>query len=828
MAIRLQTNPTGLIARQNFSGNLFFLSDSVRKLSSGLRVNKTADDPISVNLARQFDSQALGLGQAAKNANDGVSAMQVVDNSLSQAMEILSLAQDKAIAAAKDNMDADRRTVIQSDITKLLTEIDQLVDAASFHDVPLLNGNYTNKTFQIGAAAGETLSASLPAARQNRIGALQTGEMTFTSSVGGQVHLQLVNQANNETIGVNSVSLAYDNDPDHGMGALAAAINAYTETTGIAAQAVVESQSGVAITAGTTPSAFAINGVPIGAVTVSNLDSDGRLLTAINGKTRSHGVTAALSSDGALLLSASDGRAIAVSGSGGAIGFTDAEMTTFGFTRILQNGPYNLNLTDSAAGLAVAFSPTMRLAGPVTTTMDSTLTRNSVLGSSSTLTAGWTAGFDLSGADMNGNISNTTQASTLTVGSILASGSLIAASSILGGTITLSEALPSATQTVLRAGSQLASGSVISRGSYLNNTINTTGGTLLAGQILSGNVTLSGGLTLGRDMLLVAGSSLATGSTLTAYSQTGGDVRLNGRLTMSQEMTLAAGSTIQDSDGVTLIAGGSTIGGVARLAAGATLTVTDAMLVKRGSTLTASSQLALGSTIGGAVVLAGDHTSSQDLSLAAGSILTAGSIIKSGTTLTNDLETTSGQLSAGMVTNQDVSTIGVNTLAFAMTLKKGSRLADGSTLAANSKNESAVAISQELSLRLNDISVLTKDDSTIAVKVIETAMTDLNTIRQQAAAISDQMVGIAAVQGGTRDLLNGAKSKLLAVDFGEEAMNFTRMEMLIRTSSFALTQANAVPGNAFMVLQGGGESKANQFFIAALTRMITDKGGVTS
>lgn len=821
MAISLQSNPTGQIARQNFSGNLFVLSESVRKLSSGLRVNKTADDSISVSRARQFESQGLGLGQVVKNANDGISAMQVVDNSLAAAMDILGDIQNKAVAATQDDQTAVGRLSLQSDVEKLLGELDHLVDAATFHNLPLLTGTYTDKSFQIAPVSGAVLSASLPSSRQYEIGQLRSGEMTISSStLGGQVNLQLVNQGSGEAISIRSVTLAYDNDPDNGMGGLAAAINGYAASTGISAQAVVESESGSVLTAGTVADAFAVNGVKIGAVVALAGDSDGSLLTAINAKTSSHGVAASLSETGALVLTSLDGRAIKVSNSGGALGFTDSEMTTFGFTRILQSGPYDLSLSDSAVGLAVAFSPTMQLASALTTSIDSTLTANSILGGSSTLASGWTAGLEIVGVDLSGNIS-TTEDSILAAGSVLASDSVLAASTTLGGTVTLGAAVATEEVTILRAGSILVSGSVIERGSYLTNAVNSTSGTMAAGQILTTDVTVSNSLTLAKDMLLFSGSVLAAGASLATASQIGGEVQLDGAMTISQEMTLAAGSTIQDSDGVTVLAAGSTVGGGAQLA-GADLTTTEAMLLKAGSTLTGSSELAFGSTIGGAVVVAGPHTASQDLSLAAGSIIKAGSTIKSGTVLTNDLLTTSGLLSAGTTTGQDYQTLGDNSVGVAMTLNNGSTLAGGSTLAANSRNETVVELGQETSLRLSDIAVATKDGATVAVKVIEAAMADLNRIRRQAAAISDQLTGIASVQGGAMDIMDGAKAKLLDVDFGEETVNFTRMEMLIRSSSFALTQANSLPGNVFNIMQGGGEREANQFFIAALNRLLTD------
>ncbi len=819
MTIRLQTNPTGQIARQNFTANLFFLSDSVHKLSSGLRVNTTAADPVSVTLASQLDSRAQGLGQAARNANDGVAAMQVVDNSLAMGKDILATVLTKAQAATRDDLTSQERSSLQSDINKLLGELDQLVGATSYHDLPLLNGAYSNKTFQVGALPGESVGVSLPVVSQYRIGQLSTGEMTITASRGGQVNLRLVNQGNDQAISIGSLTLALANDPDQGMGGLARAINAHAETTGISARAEVASQSGAPLTAGTTPEGLSINGVAIGAVVVREGDRDARLQNAINAKSSSHGVVAEVTATGALRLTAPDDRPIAVSGSAGTVGFTDAEMTTFGYIRLLQPGPYRLSLTDSAAGLAVAFSPTLQLAAPMATTLDSTLTRDSILGGNSTLAAGWEAGLELSAADLNGAIS-TTLTSTLRPGSVLAVGSVLAAASTLGGGVTLAAALSTTQETVLRTGSRLASGSLIKQGSYLTNALVSTAGPLAAGQILGADATLAADLTLTRDMLLFGGSLMEAGSALAEASRSGGELTLGAPMTVNQEMTLTSGSTIAVVDEVTKLAAGSRIGGEGQLAGG-DLRLTQAMVLKADSTLSATSELALGSTIGGVAVLAGEQSASVDLYLAGGSIIAAGSQLKSGTLLTNALITTSGVIAAGTTITEDQVTVGGNTLTLAMTLRQGSVLAQDSTLAAQSSNETPVQLSGERSLRLHAISVLTRDDAAVAVAVTEAAMAEVEGTRRQAAGIADQLTGLARVQAGASALLETARAKTLAVDFMAEAENYTRMEMLIRASSFAVTQANAVPTNVFAIMQGGSVERANQFFINSLNRMLT-------
>ena len=73
MALRINTNIAALNAHKNMVKNDNGLSASLEKLSSGLRINKAADDASGMSIADSLKSQALGLGQAVRNANDGIS-----------------------------------------------------------------------------------------------------------------------------------------------------------------------------------------------------------------------------------------------------------------------------------------------------------------------------------------------------------------------------------------------------------------------------------------------------------------------------------------------------------------------------------------------------------------------------------------------------------------------------------------------------------------------------------------------------------------------------------------------------------------------------------
>lgn len=812
MTIRAYTQST-FSTLNNFSRNVSSLADSIEKLSSGLRVNKTADDPPTVVISDQLNAQALSLGQASQNANDAVSISQIVGTAVDESIDIVNNIKTKAAQAASDSQTSSGRNTLQEDINKLLEELDLIVNSANYNDHSLLDGGFTSKIFQVGAKSGETMSLNVASARKNQVGGLGTGQLSLTTE-GGDVSLSVTNSSLAKTLSIAGLTMAFDNTSSHSLAAVADAINKYSDTTNISAQAVVESSSNAAIQAGTTAADFAINGVNIGAVTVLANDSDARLVTGINAKTSSHGIIASTNSSGQLQFTSSDGRAIKVSGLDAVL--PGENLSTFGYVQIYQQGSQDLAFSDLSQGMAVSFSSNLKMAGDVTTIVDSNLAFGSVLGGTSTLTAGWQAGMTLSGTDLNGDIS-TTADSSLLAGSVLASGSTVAAKSILGGTAYNAQSVNSTSVNFLKSGSLIKSASVIQSGTYLTNDISTSGGTISAGTILTANETLNADATISKDMMLLSGSVVASGSTLAAGSYLGGAIVLSGSTSISTDMSLMSGSNIVDQDGVTVIATGSTVGGALTMAA-ANLSVEQTMLVKAGSILNGSTELATGSTIGGITILNGNHTATADIYLAANSIMASGSTVRSGTTLTNDLVTTAGLVAAGQTTGQDYLTVGTNNVTNAMTLKSGSILSSGSTMTANSKNEAGFKLGNEAGLRLNDLNVLTQKDATTAMAIADAALADLGRIKAAAGAAQDQFLGVSTVTGGIQNNILAARSKMLDLDFANEAVNFSKMQILVQASSFALTQANARPGNVLPILQGGvTNDKTNQFFISAAT-----------
>nr|MDA3832376.1 flagellin [Spirochaetales bacterium] len=628
---------------------------------------------------------------------------------------------------------------------------------------------------------------------------VQSAKLSITNTTGGSVQLRFTNNSGGESLSLHSVQVEYANDIEKSMQAVAGDINKFKDQTGISARAVVESTGSDAVQAGTTSSTFTINGVGLGTVTSVANDSDGALTNAINNKTSSTGVTAAITSSGQLQLS-SDGRPIEVTGAGDALSASDAgSVSTFGHIQLYQRGSYSLDMDDLSSGLAVSFTSNLDFSGTMTSTIDSTLTATSVLGATSTLTSGFSVGAILTDSTLNGNIT-TTATSTLKAATALSATSILAKDSDFGGSGVSSNEVTSTGTSLLAAGSILISGSTLAAGTYLTNDISTAGGPVVAGTTLTVATTTNADTLMTNAMLLQSGSILGAGSTFAQDSTVGGDVTLASTMTLSQEMSLLAGSTIVDGAGLSL-AVGSTIGGAATIA-GSDVTLTSSMTLKAGSVLSATSSLATGSAIGGAVTLNGAHIANADLSLAVDTVLAAGTVLEQGTELTNDIVTTLGTIAAGTVLGQDYTTQGVNTLLFSQTVKSGSILADTSVLAANSGGGASTELTEEAMSRLTNLSVLTQEDAQAAMEIADAALADLSAIRSDIGATQNQFTSAVSYLSVSKLNLESATSSIMDVDLAEESMIFARMQVLTQTGAFALSQANVMSENVLSLFQG--------------------------
>ena len=183
MGFRINTNIGAMNAHRNATQNNIGLDKSLTSLSSGLRINKAADDSAGLAIANQLSAQSEGLGQAVKNANDGIGMIQTADGALEEYGNILKRVRVLSIQASNDTQDSTSRGYIQQEVSALMDQAQKIATGTKFNGVSLLDatGGATGTfTFHVGAYSGDTQTVSM-------------GTNTVSAVVGGSVGSVLVN-----------------------------------------------------------------------------------------------------------------------------------------------------------------------------------------------------------------------------------------------------------------------------------------------------------------------------------------------------------------------------------------------------------------------------------------------------------------------------------------------------------------------------------------------------------------------------------------------------------------------------------------------------------
>ena len=171
MGLQINHNIMALDAYRNLSVTQGELSKSLEKLSSGLRINKAADDAAGLVISEKLRSQANGLGVAVRNAQDGISVVQTAEGALTETTAILQRMRDLTVQA--QNSGANDTTAVaaaQSEFDQLTSELDRIAKTTKFGTKNLLDGSYSNEVFQVGANTGETLGVTIDAMDSSALG----------------------------------------------------------------------------------------------------------------------------------------------------------------------------------------------------------------------------------------------------------------------------------------------------------------------------------------------------------------------------------------------------------------------------------------------------------------------------------------------------------------------------------------------------------------------------------------------------------------------------------------------------------------------------------
>lgn len=310
MAIVVNTNIASLNAQRNLESSNKLQSQSLQRLSSGLRINSAKDDAAGLAIATRMGAQVRGLNQATRNANDGISLAQTAEGALGEITNNLQRVRELAIQSANaSNSDSDR-IALQAEVAQRIAEIDRVASETDFNGKKLLDGTFTSQNFQVGANQGQTITvSSISSARTTSLGAGYAATMTGTAVTAALVAGDL--SINGSAIGASAGFADTAGRTADSAYAIAKTINAASGTGVTATANSLTVAGGTTSVTATSAGTITVNGVVTASYTATGVAATDRaaITQAINDISAASGVTAVDDGTGIDLVAA-DGRNI--------------------------------------------------------------------------------------------------------------------------------------------------------------------------------------------------------------------------------------------------------------------------------------------------------------------------------------------------------------------------------------------------------------------------------------------------------------------------------------------------------------------------------------
>lgn len=145
--MRINYNVSAMLSNNALANNNNLLSQSMERLSSGLKINHAKDNPAGLAMAKRMNAQIEGVNVANQNASNGVSVIETADGAMTEISEMLQRLNELAIKAANGTMSDSDRATVQDEVSQLKEEITRISETTEFNGQKLLNGEFENKGY---------------------------------------------------------------------------------------------------------------------------------------------------------------------------------------------------------------------------------------------------------------------------------------------------------------------------------------------------------------------------------------------------------------------------------------------------------------------------------------------------------------------------------------------------------------------------------------------------------------------------------------------------------------------------------------------------------
>lgn len=206
MGLRVSTNVAAVNAQRNLIGSQRSIQKSLAQMASGSRINMAADDAAGLAISERLKSGVRSIRQANRNANDGVSLVQVAEGGLSEISNIITRLRELGIQAASDTVGETERTFINKEVVQLKQESERIAKSTKWGATTLLDGSTPVYDFQVGINNDSfedriSFDSSVNVAT---LDALNLGGLDYTTKEGAQEALSSLDGAQDNVNGMRA------------------------------------------------------------------------------------------------------------------------------------------------------------------------------------------------------------------------------------------------------------------------------------------------------------------------------------------------------------------------------------------------------------------------------------------------------------------------------------------------------------------------------------------------------------------------------------------------------------------------------------------------
>jgi flagellin len=237
MSLTVNTNVSAMRAAAALTRTQGSLSQTLQRVSTGLRVTKAADDAAGSAVAMNLSTQARSGRQAIRNANDGISVIQTAEAASKEVLNILDRMRELAVQSASETLDDGERDYIDDEFEQLSGEVERIAQATEFNDLALADGTSPSLTVQVGVTSGteSEVSITLGDLTSSSLG-VATTDIDMTAATAAQSAIDTIDTAIDS---VNSIRADYgstQNRLDSSIGNM----TAYVESLSSAASQILD------------------------------------------------------------------------------------------------------------------------------------------------------------------------------------------------------------------------------------------------------------------------------------------------------------------------------------------------------------------------------------------------------------------------------------------------------------------------------------------------------------------------------------------------------------------------------------------------------------